>query len=73
MATHLLSLWCYGGAFSLGSDRQNLHSNEQGAHLLSKYYDIIPRLKKRHRFRRNLLPHPHSIPYHPLHIILSPR
>ena len=73
MDTHTLSLWCHGGEHFLRSDRQTVHSNEQGAHLPSRFYDITPILQKRHRFCRSLLSHPHSIPCHPWHIILSQR
>ena len=60
-------------SFFLRSDPQNAYSIEQGAHLLFRSYDITPRLQKQYRFRRSLLSNPHSIPHHPLHIILSPR
>ena len=49
------------------SDPRSERSIEQleGAHLLSRFYDITPKFQKQHRFRRNLLSHPHSIQHHP--------
>ena len=57
--------------FSSQSRVQTPSKRTQGAHLLSRFYDITPRLQKQHRLRRSLLSHPHSIPHHPWHIILS--
>ena len=41
-STHNLSMYCFGGEFFLESDPQNVHPNEQDAHL-SRFYDITPR------------------------------
>lgn len=55
------------------SDRQNVHSQNQGARSPSRIYDITPRFQKRYHFCRSLLSHPRPIQHLPWRFILSLR